>query len=98
MIDGKGILELGAGSGFLSILCAKYLNARSVLATDGSERVVDELQSNLYLNGLEDNRVIEATILKWGQLPDKHLWTYDLILGSDIVSLIKVLPFGKIKI
>ena len=95
LIDGKDILELGAGSGFLSILCAKYLNARSVLATDGSGGVVDELKSNIYLIGLEDGRLIDGAFLKWGDvLADgalcsrEHLYTYDLILGSDIVSLI----------
>ena len=46
------VLELGAGTGLISILCANYLNASSVLATDGSAEVVDELKSNLQLNGL----------------------------------------------
>jgi protein-L-isoaspartate O-methyltransferase len=35
LIEGKSILELGAGTGYLSILCSKYMGASHVLATDG---------------------------------------------------------------
>ena len=96
-IDGRNILELGAGSGFLSILCAKLLNARFILATDGSKEVVDKLQSNLDLNGLHEDRIIDVTILEWGRMlteevlcNGEHPRTYDLVLGSDIVSLVLV--------
>lgn len=93
MISGKSILELGAGSGFISILCAKHLQARAVLATDGNDKVVEQLQSNLDLNGLDGDKSINATVLRWGEpLVDEAL-TFgtdtpfcDLILGADIVS------------
>ncbi|KAK5631425.1 hypothetical protein RRF57_007139 [Xylaria bambusicola] len=39
VIRGKSILELGAGTGFLAILCAKHLGARHVTTTDGDESV-----------------------------------------------------------
>lgn len=91
-VAGNNILELGAGTGFLSILCAKHLDARFVLATDGSGEVVDALQSNLYLNGLEGAGTIQADVLGWGhailsgvvegQEEPRH---YPLILGADIV-------------
>jgi len=35
LIEGKSILELGAGTGYVSILCSKYLGASHILATDG---------------------------------------------------------------
>lgn len=97
LIDGKNILELGAGSGFLSILCAKLLNARFVVATDGSREVVNELQTNLDLNGLYEDRTVDAMILDWGHLLTEEVLydkerprTYELVLGSDIVSLVLV--------
>ena len=91
-IRGKNIIELGAGGGFLSILCAKYLGAQCILATDGSERVVSNLQSNLHLNGLEQNSNIDVAILEWdSNLEDilgnqGHCDTFHLVLGADIVG------------
>ncbi|KAL3422574.1 hypothetical protein PVAG01_06730 [Phlyctema vagabunda] len=55
LIQGRSILELGAGTGYLSILCAKYLGAHAVLATDGSDGVVSSLATNIGLNDLESS-------------------------------------------
>ena len=91
LIKGKTILELGAGTGFLSILCARHLEARFVLATDGSAEVINDLESNIRLNELGNTNLIIPAILKWGHLfPDNPLngdsRTYDLVLGADVVS------------
>lgn len=92
-IDGKAILELGAGTGLVSLLCAKHLRAKYVLATDGSGDVVDDLKSNIVLEGLGQSTAIDSSILKWGHAlidgvlggPDGSR-TYDLVLGADVVS------------
>lgn len=90
-VENKSVLELGAGLGFLSILCGKHLGAKHVLITDGSEAVMDLAQGNVVLNGVEG--VVETSVLKWGTsciddvLQDESgLTSYDLILGADIVS------------
>lgn len=93
LVSGKNILELGAGTGFLSILCTKHLQARYVLATDGNAEVVDALDSNIVVNGLERDQGIHATVLQWGNtLVDEGIMNsdgdlqYDLVIGADIVS------------
>lgn len=93
------ILELGAGTGYLSILCAKYLGAAHVTATDGSKSIVEELSTNFYLNGLQDSSLIEARELTWGQAllgGEEPRWDrgrhVDLILGADVTYDIAVLP------
>jgi predicted nicotinamide N-methyase len=85
------VLELGAGTGYISILCAKHLKASHVLATDGSDDVVASLATNFYLNGLEDHPKIEGKELKWGQalLGSEHPeWNagrnVDVVLGADV--------------
>lgn len=90
-VANKHILELGAGTGYLSILCAKYLGATRVTATDGSETIVADMLTNFYLNGLQDASVIHATDLKWGQalLGGEHEeWNQgrqvDIVLGADV--------------
>ncbi|RDL38974.1 Uncharacterized protein BP5553_03314 [Venustampulla echinocandica] len=90
LVEGKSILELGAGTGWLSILCAKHLHASYVLATDGSEDVVESLETNIYLNGLRET-AISARDLKWGQAlvgAEQAEWNrgrkIDLVLGADL--------------
>ena len=92
-ISGKNILELGAGTGFLSIFCAKHLSAQRVLATDGSQIVINDLKANLHLNGLEGSELIQTAILPWGHaliggVADgrRDNRSYDVVLGADVVS------------
>ncbi|KAI0401155.1 putative methyltransferase-domain-containing protein [Xylaria palmicola] len=91
LIRGKSVLELGAGTGFLAILCAKHLGARQVTTTDGDESVVDYLKENLTLNSIEDERLVMAKTLWWGD-ELKGTWVeqaccsdpYDVVIGADI--------------
>src|SRR5579862_2320334 len=93
-IRGKRVLELGSGTGFLSILCAKYLGSMQVLATDGDPGVVEMLETNFFLNGLDGDRErVGASILKWGWAlmgralkakGESCIW--DVALGADVVS------------
>jgi predicted nicotinamide N-methyase len=93
LIKGKSILELGAGTGFLAILCAKNLGAAHVTTTDGDEGVVEALKENLFLNGLDDERKVLTSVLRWGQgvrgswvQDDFEEHPYDTVIGADIVS------------
>jgi protein-lysine N-methyltransferase EEF2KMT len=94
-IRGKRVLELGSGTGFLSILCAKHLGSMQVLATDGDPNVVEMLETNFFLNGLDGDREhVEASVLKWGWAlmggvleTRGEIRTWDVALGADVVSL-----------
>ena len=50
LIRNHNVLELGAGTGFLSLFCSTVLRAESVIATDGADQVLDGLRENLSLN------------------------------------------------
>lgn len=96
LVDGKRVIELGAGTGFISILCALHLGAEGVLATDGSGDVVDHLKSNLFLNDLDRSAKIETTVLKWGHALIDGVFEksdtsepYNLIVGADVVSVVR---------
>lgn len=91
LIRGRAVLELGAGTGYISILCARHLGASYVVATDGSEDVVTNLTDNFKLNGLQDASIIHAKELKWGcpladgdhseEAGSKQI---DLVLAADV--------------
>jgi hypothetical protein len=99
LVRGKSILELGAGTGYVSILCSKHLGASHVLATDGSDEVVSDFATNFYLNGLQDSSLIEGKELNWGQalLGSEHpQWNsgrqIDLVLGADVTYDVSGIP------
>lgn len=93
----KRLFELGAGTGMLSILCAKHLGASGVVATDGDETVVDAIKTNMFLNGLDADdsspTVIRTAALKWGWPVDAATFAEDygmdvpdVVIGADVVS------------
>ncbi|KAI9825652.1 MAG: hypothetical protein M1832_000996 [Thelocarpon impressellum] len=98
LVKEKNVVELGAGTGFVSVLCAKYLGANHVLATDGDERVLEELGTNLKLNGLESSETAEVAALRWGEPLEAtcvNPWTsegIDTVLGADITYDVTVIP------
>ena len=102
IVRGKTILELGAGTGMLSILCAKYLDVTGVTATDGDEGVVDAIKTNAFLNGLDpdqpDNTILQSAVLRWGWPINKSTFQEDygmeipdVLLGADLVSRLPLL-------
>lgn len=106
LVTGKRILELGAGTGYLSILCAKCLGATHVTASDGSEDVVETLADNFALNNVEwkynpsSDALVSPKLLKWGHAlvgTEESEWNggqkIDVVIGADITYDEKVIPF-----
>ncbi|OAQ99615.1 hypothetical protein LLEC1_05112 [Akanthomyces lecanii] len=83
IVRGKRVLELGTGTGYLSILCARHLESAHVLASDGSDDVLSNIPDNLYLNGLQEAGGTSARIapmdLKWG-----HALLFALYPGAEV--------------
>lgn len=94
LVRGKRVLELGAGTGYVSVLCAKFLSATASVATDGSPEVVHSLPANFELNGQRD---ILSRQVEWGPSPpaDWSEWNgdgFDVILGADITFDVRDIP------
>lgn len=95
----KRVLELGAGTGYLSILCAKYLDAEHVVASDGSDDVINNLPDSLFLNGLQGSTQVLPMDLKWGHAlvgTEEQEWNggrkVDLVIGADITYDQRLIP------
>ncbi|KAG4031839.1 hypothetical protein MFRU_008g01960 [Monilinia fructicola] len=97
LVSDKTILELGCGTGFISILCAKYLSAKHVLATDGSPETLILMNTSLFLNNLTDAITPTASQnatnktstceLTWGHvLPSGEFETFSEFLSSKSSS------------
>lgn len=89
-IRGKRIVELGAGTGFVSLLCQKFLGAERVLMTDGNAKLVDVfngpcLEQNGFVKGKD---AIEGRQWLWGEplSTDGTEEQFDFACGADLVS------------
>ena len=98
---GEKILDLGCGSGILSI-AALVLGAKEAFACDIDEKCVDVAYENAALNGVGKDRYT----VRWGDvLTDKTLQAefgggYDMVVANIVADVImglsdKVRPFLK---
>ncbi|KAI9913756.1 hypothetical protein PsorP6_005129 [Peronosclerospora sorghi] len=98
LVQGKLVLELGAGTGICSIVSAK-LGAVKCLATDGDEQVVELLAKNVQLNKVEN--FVTARSLHWGNEVSERmllaefpsaLKDIDIVLAGDVLYKSALLP------
>ncbi|KAK2795964.1 hypothetical protein FQN50_009669 [Emmonsiellopsis sp. PD_5] len=93
LIEGKNIIELGSGTGFLSLYCLKCLGAHSVTATDRDPALISTIRDCIIKNEL-DSRIISADIWEWGEpfhperlSPEEEPHqSFDVALGADLVA------------
>merc|ERR1711879_1409 len=98
--EGCSVLELGAGTGILTIALAK-LGARAY-STDCERDVLKNLRFNVHQNGVAGQ--VDVLRWDWNDQPPEHLPLHqlqccvgsDLVLGSNSALLCKVL--AKLKI
>ena len=83
--DTKKVLDIGCGSGILSIAASRY-GAKDILAVDIDELAVKIAKENVFLNDLDDSiKVIE------GDLTKNVEGKFDLIIANIVADIIKEL-------
>lgn len=81
LVPGMRVLDVGTGSGILSIAAAK-LGAAEVLAVDIEAIAVRTARENVALNG------VEATVrVEQGSVDDAERGTYDLVLANILAEI-----------
>ena len=96
-IQGKRILELGAGLGLCGILASK-LGAATVVLSDGDTDTLQEMRHNVHQNttitSANDDAGICCQQLVWGQRLNEfqeNYGTFDVILASDVIYVDEIL-------
>ena len=94
MVEGKCVVELGAGTGLVGLCCALCLEAKDVLITD-IEEVCQLIDVNIQLNGLSEERGMglgSSTLslpLVWDDPPafktSPRISAVDTVVLSDVV-------------
>ena len=80
-IRGKSVVELGAGTGIVS-LAAAFLGAAEVVCTDGTEKVVDLASENVRLS---PDTPVPIVVRKYWWADGSLGREYDVVLVSDCV-------------
>lgn len=50
LVRGNRVIELGAGTGFVSLFCARYLGVQSIVATDREPALIDNMRECMQHN------------------------------------------------
>lgn len=87
------IIELGAGTGLVSLTLAKMLpqidiNGANISATDYHHAVLENCNVNIETNFLSDRykrSPVTAEVLDWSQPPAHLKSTADLLIASDVI-------------
>lgn len=90
-IQARNVVELGGGTGLISMYCVKHLGAKSALITDRDPALISNVQDCISRNNL-DNADINAVIWEWGSplhIPGDHTQdhplSFDVAVGADLV-------------
>ena len=88
-LQGKSVLDLGCGSGILSI-AALVLGAREAFACDIDEKCVDVAYENAALNGIGKDRyaVLVGDVLSNGALREALGGGYDVVVANIVADVI----------
>jgi SAM-dependent methyltransferase len=96
LVHGKRVIELGAGTGFLSLFCAKHLGARGVVATDREPFLIENMRACAQLNQGKRKLPFYPAVWDWGtpleqteemaSMTEGGRLKFDVALGADLVQ------------
>jgi predicted nicotinamide N-methyase len=95
-LRGKRVIELGAGTGFLALFCARHLGVESVVVTDREPFLIDNIRACVRYNlDRRESIPIYPAVWEWGTPLERTGeldgvaeggLKFDVALGADLVS------------
>ncbi|KAJ5681480.1 uncharacterized protein N7477_001420 [Penicillium maclennaniae] len=104
LIHDKRVIELGAGTGFLSLFCARHLGVKGVVATDRELFLIENMRACARLNRTDEDGDIPfyPAIWDWGTTLEKTeemnsmtgggKLEFDVALGADLIYDTDLVP------
>lgn len=89
LAEGKSVIELGAGTGLVSLLVLKWSKSTNMIVTDGTAALIDRMDEAMTKNGLDRNRA-RFQRLWWGE--DHYQEMVNVVVGADITYDALVVP------
>lgn len=87
----KNVLELGSGTGLVSLSLIKNENFNNLIITDGDSNLIEQLNKNFKSNGIQlpiDN--IKCQSLWWGQ--DEFPDNVNTVIAADVTYDAEIIP------
>ncbi|KAJ5631760.1 uncharacterized protein N7484_011860 [Penicillium longicatenatum] len=104
IVQGKRVIELGAGTGFLSLLCARHLGVKGVVATDREPFLIDNMRECVQLNSDAVGKALPMYPAIWdwgtplidteemGEIVEGGQPRFDVALGADLTYDVDIIP------
>ncbi|OOQ87526.1 hypothetical protein PEBR_15402 [Penicillium brasilianum] len=103
LVRGKRVIELGAGTGFLSLFCARHLGVRGVVASDGEPALIENMRACVPFNYQGDGSFpFYPAMWDWGaplkkteeldSFVEAGDLRFDVALGADLVYDTDIIP------
>ena len=98
LINDANVLDVGCGTGILSMFAARDGGARNVVGVDGSYRIADVARTNVSASGLQDKiEIIEGKLEDMDSIrgaPFDVIVSEWMILGYSSVTLLDTVLYA----
>ncbi|KAJ5895565.1 hypothetical protein N7495_007256 [Penicillium taxi] len=103
LVRNKRVIELGAGTGFLSLFCARHLGVRTVVSTDREPVLIDNIRECAILNRDSNEEIpIYPAVWNWGtplevteemeHIVEGERPEFEIALGADLIYDTDLVP------
>jgi predicted nicotinamide N-methyase len=103
LVDNKGwflnknVCELGAGAGLPGLTCGIACNPKLIMITDYLPHCVENIEKNIEINKLSSSSSFSHAVdwskdATWPKLSNDTQQTFDVLLGSDLIYDIEMIP------
>ncbi|KAL7471716.1 hypothetical protein ACHAXS_012014 [Conticribra weissflogii] len=94
-MEGKNVVELGAGCGVPGLAAAVYGKPKSVTITDLNPETIDNIQYNIGLNASNTPAKLVGSSIDWGDETTYPSDEIDFVIGSDLIYQKDIVPLLK---
>ncbi len=96
--EGMKVLEIGAGLGFVTAICAQIVGAENVVTVEANPKMLDPIHGNLARNGLEGVTLLHGAVVPQDFEGDKVLFRPGSLFWGGSLSQSTVLTDDLVEV